>query len=60
MTPEGRHRCITHIIIHVEELAQHMLEVKLASRDAEIQYVPEKALQLLSCLPTTITKGASS
>ena len=60
MPPEARHRFVANLIINVRELAQHMLEVRIASSDAEIQCEPERGLQLLACLPTTVTTGANA
>jgi hypothetical protein len=60
MPPEARHRFVSNLIINVRELAQHMLEVRIASSDAEIQCEPERGLQLLACLPTTVTTGANT
>jgi hypothetical protein len=60
MPPEARHRCVTFTIINVRDLAQPMLEVKIAASDAEIQCEPERALQLLACLPTTVATGKNT
>ncbi len=60
MTPEARHRFVISSIINARELSQHMLEVKPAASDTEIQREPERALHLLSCLPSTITTGPNT